>query len=312
MLSSLDNGLFHFAKSASYSALLSLVPVSASVAAILVQVRAQSAENLLVGFLSHVLPPGAGTVVLDQFRASGQRPNGLLLTALLFSILAASNVITTLMDGFNAALCVHRQRSFFRESAVGILLVFLCAIPLVVASSLVLFGDAIGSWAFRLGGGLSAGSNPLPIDIYFSRGLHFAVALAATGGVTALLYRFGPNRTQTWRAIWPGAALATALWLLLTVLFAWYVRNIENSATTSLYGSVGASHGASPAWMYLLSAALLLGCDNRFSAPGWSGGSMRSSGINQIIDAVPVSECRLELGILGESAYSQASPISVL
>ena len=88
--------------------------------------------------------------------------------------------------------------------------------------------------------------------------LRYLVALVATVFVTALLYWIGPNRPIRFRAVWPGAFLATVLWLAATSGFAWYVRNIANYNV--LYGSIGAVV-ALLVWMYLLSAIALIGCE---------------------------------------------------
>ena len=58
--------------------------------------------------------------------------------------------------------------------------------------------------------------------------------------------------------MWPGATLATVFWLLATLGFAWYVRNIARYNV--MYGSVGAGI-ALLVWMYLISAIALLGCE---------------------------------------------------
>jgi membrane protein len=58
--------------------------------------------------------------------------------------------------------------------------------------------------------------------------------------------------------VWPGAWLATILWLIATSGFAWYVRNIANYNV--LYGSIGAVI-ALLVWMYLLAVIALVGCE---------------------------------------------------
>ena len=88
--------------------------------------------------------------------------------------------------------------------------------------------------------------------------VRYAVAFAATVLVTALLYYFGPNREQRWRFVWPGAVLATVLWLLATSGFAWYVRNIAHYNV--MYGSIGAGI-ALLVWMYLMAIIALVGCE---------------------------------------------------
>ena len=88
--------------------------------------------------------------------------------------------------------------------------------------------------------------------------LRYVVALVATVLVTGLMYYTGPNRPMKFRSVWPGAILATVLWLLATTLFALYVRHIANYSV--LYGSIGAVI-ALLVWMYLLAVISLLGCE---------------------------------------------------
>ena len=58
--------------------------------------------------------------------------------------------------------------------------------------------------------------------------------------------------------MWPGAVLATLLWLLATSGFGWYVRHVANYNV--VYGSIGAGI-ALLVWMYLMAAIALIGCE---------------------------------------------------
>lgn len=254
----IDDGLFAIAKGAAYSALLSLFPVLASSASLLVEFRADYTQRILTRFLSRILPPGTESVVLDQFRTPGQRPFALLTVAAILALWAASSVIKSLIDGYNAAYRVPRNRSILGHSAVGMLLVFLALVPLLGATSLMLFGGAIEATVLRA----------MRVDptlglfqsgwVLLWRGVRFGVAFGATVTLTAIIYYYGPYRKQVWSAVWPGAFFATILWLLATLGFGWYVRNITNY--NLIYGSVGTSM-ALLVWMYLLAIISLLGCE---------------------------------------------------
>jgi membrane protein len=58
--------------------------------------------------------------------------------------------------------------------------------------------------------------------------------------------------------VWPGAFLATTLWLVATILFGWYVRSVANY--NFFYGSTQTVI-ALLIWMYMLSAIALVGCE---------------------------------------------------
>jgi membrane protein len=258
LLAAIDDGQFAIAKGAAYSALLSLFPVLASAAALLVQFKAAYVERILMRFLSRILPPGTEDVVLEQFRYQGQRPRALLTVAAIFALWAASSVVKSLIDGFNAAYRVPRNRSILVHSAVGMLLVLIALVPLLGATSLILFGGALGSTVLR---SIRVDPDLYPLAggwVLLWRGLRFGVAFGATVVLMAIVYYYGPYRKQQWRAVWPGAFLATILWLLATLGFAWYVRNVTNY--NLIYGSVGTSM-ALLVWMYLLAIIALVGCE---------------------------------------------------
>jgi membrane protein len=130
--------------------------------------------------------------------------------------------------------------------------------PLFLATSLILFGGSVEA----------AVAEAIKVDPTLHpfaggwellwRGVRYFVAFAATASLTAILYFYGPYRKQRWRRVWPGAILATSLWLLATLAFGWYVRNITNYNV--LYGSVGTAI-ALLIWMYMLAAIALFGCE---------------------------------------------------
>jgi membrane protein len=258
LFASFDDGLFTIAKGAAYSALLSFFPVLATAATVFVQTRAHFVQDRLMSFLSQVLPPGTQETVMQQFHFRGKRPAALLVVAVILSLWAGSSVIKSLIDGFNAAYHVPKNRSILAHAGIGMMLAILSLVPLLGATSLILFGGAIESVVMRWIK-VDPILNPFASGwLLLSRLMQYVIAFAATSSLTAMLYYYGPFRKQRWSRVWPGAILATILWLLATVVFGWYVRNITNYNV--LYGSVGTSM-ALLIWMYLLAAIALFGCE---------------------------------------------------
>jgi membrane protein len=258
LLAAIDDNCFAIAKGAAYSALLSFFPVLTSAATILVQTRAEFVSNTLEGFLSEIVPPGSESLVVQQFRITGAHTAAVLVAAGLVSLWAASSVIKSLMEGFQAAYRIPRERSFLRQSGVAIALVLLSAVPLLGASALILFRGLMDhlvlDWMK-----VDPFLNPFAWVWQFLSSLaSYAVAFATTVLVTALLYYFGPYREQRWHYVWPGAVVATTLWLAATSSFGWYVRHMGNYNV--MYGSIGAGI-ALLVWMYLMAAIALIGCE---------------------------------------------------
>jgi membrane protein len=249
---------FGIAKGAAYSALLSFFPVLTTVAAILVQVKTESVAHTIVSLLYEVVPPGTEDVVRDLFLVHGQRPKSLLVGAILLAAFAASGAMVSLMEGFDATYQTKEKRSFLHERGIAILLVFTTVLPLWGASALIVFGQ-------RAERAVIASLKLMPEGVELTGWvslagllLRYAIAFATVVLITAVVYLLGANRKLSFAMVLPGASLATMLWLLATMGFAWYVRHLVNYNV--LYGSAGAGL-ALLVWMYLLAVINLFGCE---------------------------------------------------
>jgi membrane protein len=256
-IATLEDNCFGTAKGAAYSALLAFFPMLASLAAIFARVNAASIARVFSRLLFEVIPPGTEELVRSHFTTQGPRPVWLILLAAALAAFAASGVMMTLMEGFQAAYRLPSGRPFLQQRAVALLLVVIAEVPAVSSSALIVFGTHVERW--MLGWlGLGPGDDIRVSLILLFGLLRYVVALGATVLVTGLLYYVGPNRRIPLRSVWPGALLATVLWLLATMGFALYVRNFGHYNV--LYGSIGAVI-ALLVWMYLLAVIALFGCE---------------------------------------------------
>jgi len=252
-----QNNVFGIAKGAAYSSLLAFFPVLASLGAILASVNAGAVARVFSRLLVQVIPPGTEDLVRSRFTVRSQESVWLILLATLLSVFAASGAMMTLMEGFQAAYRLPSGRSFVKQRGVAILLVFIAAAPAVGSSALIVFGARIESWMLASLG--LAPEEDLRTSVILAFGLlRYVVALGGTVLVTGLMYYTGPNRPMKFASVWPGAILATVLWLLATSGFAVYVRHIANYSV--VYGSIGAVI-ALLVWMYLLAVIALFGCE---------------------------------------------------
>ncbi len=264
-----EDNCYGLAKGAAYSVLLCSFPVLTTLAAILVQIRAESIAGLLSDFLMKIVPPGTEELVLSRFREQGTRPALVLVSAIVVSLWAASGAMTSLMEGFDAAYHIPSGRSFIKQRAMAIFLVLIVALPSLLASALILFGNRSEGTllhTFGIGKNDQELRTPLVVAGYF---LRYLIGFATTVFVTGLLYYFGPNHrnsearaytqpTSRFLLVWPGAIVATTLWLVATVLFGWYMRHLAHY--NFFYGST-ATVIALLIWMYLLSVIALVGCE---------------------------------------------------
>jgi len=262
-----EDNCFAIAKGAAYSGLLCLFPVLASVAAILMQVNAESTAHLIRHLLVQALPPETDELIRYQFKQS-TRPLSLLVGAALFALVAASGAMLSLMEGFQAAYRIPSSRSIVRQRLVAIFLVLVVAVPSTAASIFLVFGaqQEIAMWQWL--GFASPDEDVRQSLVVVGRILRYLMALLTTVFVTGLLYYFGPhyrlqprmtNNAARWRflRVWPGAIVATIMWFLATVGFGWYVRNI---ATYNVNGTLKAGL-ILLVWLYLLALIAMIGCE---------------------------------------------------
>ena len=114
-ISAYQDGLIDTAKGAAFSALLSFFPVLTTLATVLVQANAERVSQAIAKFLFEVVPPGTEDVVQYAFTLRGARPNWLIAGAAVLSIWSASDVIVSLMTGFQAAYRCPNTRGFWRQ-----------------------------------------------------------------------------------------------------------------------------------------------------------------------------------------------------
>lgn len=260
-----EDNCFGIAKGAAYSGLLSLFPILTILTAVLIQANAESVVRVIERFAQDVLPPSTEDLVLSRLRDQAHRGISLPVIAVIGAIWAGSGAMCSIMEGFQAAYRIPSGRPFLQQRAMAIFLLLIGAIPAIGASSLIIFGNRIEvvivQWA-----GISDLSTPLEWAWKFGR---WMVAFLAVTFVTGLFYYFGPNHRPEQRKaageqrsrflrVWPGALVATVLWLIATAGFAWYVGHLANY--NLFYGSVGAVI-VLLIWLYLIACISLIGCE---------------------------------------------------
>jgi membrane protein len=258
-ISSYKDNVFGIAKGAAYSALLAFFPLLTTITAILVQANADAVSRRLTGLLFEVVPPGTHEMIRTHFIERGYRPILILLAGGFVSLLAASGLMMSMMEGFRAAYRISSGRPFWRQRGVAALLVIVAALPVVMASSAMVIGTRVETALLRGVGIHPQGEAVRGWVQLLGFAMRYLLALAAIALSVTAMYYIGPNHTDRRpHTVWPGALVATVLWLVATVAFAWYVRNIANY--NLMYGSVAAVI-ALLVWMYVLSVVVLVGCE---------------------------------------------------
>src|SRR5438874_2832762 len=250
----LMHGQLAIAKAGAYSSILTFFPAILVITSILE--ASHSTEGFvreLAGAVGWALPPGPNSIALTFFHAKKQHTVRLLTSAAIVTVLAASGVMISWMEGFRKAYSMQNTWGFWKERAVAFYLVFLALLPLGFATILVAFGNQIEDWMQRETMHIFR-----PLVFVFWVVVRWIIAILASIACIALIYHHGVPKTQSWRRVMPGAVLATLLWFPATMFFGWYVTNYANY--TVVYGSLSAAI-ALLVWLYILSIFVLLGAE---------------------------------------------------
>lgn len=269
LIAAYEDNCFGIAKGAAYSFFLCLFPILTTLTSILIQVRAESVVHVIARFVRDVVPPGTEDLILSRLHERGVKPITVPVFAVLLALWAGSGAMMSLMEGFQAAYRIPSGRPFLKQRGMAIFLVLIAAAPAVGASSLLIFGDR-GAAALVRWIGVSPDFEELSgsVQLLWRLG-RYALAFLTTTFVTGLLYFFGPNHRpdppaysgiskSRFMRVWPGALLATVLWMLATAGFAWYVAHVANY--NFFYGSVGTVI-VLLVWLYLIACIALIGCE---------------------------------------------------
>ena len=249
---SVDDDVLGLAAQLSYYFFLALFP------AILVVFAIASFFPLsnLTDDVGRLLAPFVSTQVLEliqeQMRRLANNENGGLLTfGLAGALWSSSAALVSIADALNRAYDIEEGRPWWRVRLVAIGLTVGVAVFVVCALSLVLAGPALArSLSNATGWGTS-----------FEWGwwiLQWPLSFGLVTTAIGLVYYFGPDADQDWAWITPGAVVATALWLVVSLAFKIYVANFTDY--NAAYGTVGGVI-VLLLWFYVSSLAILAGAE---------------------------------------------------
>ena len=202
----------------------------------------------IVRQLGLVFPPGAEAALEQFLTRPGQDAWGWISLGSVGTLLAGTQMMRLMIEGFRMVYG-DRTRSNFRSRNVRALLLLSATIlPWFLAASLIVFGSELRDWVIR------RSEQPLVVGVLWSVvsiGVEFLLAIS----VLAFVYRVGRPGSGSWRAVLPGAALATLLWWLVSSAFGYYMRRVP---AVAVYGNLAAAIGLM-LWMHLTAAVVLLG-----------------------------------------------------
>ncbi|HEV7275174.1 MAG TPA: YihY/virulence factor BrkB family protein [Devosiaceae bacterium] len=232
---------------AAFFGFLSLFPAAGIIVFVYGLVADRAVLSDTLGNLSYVMPDIALDILQNRLTLLVGQPPATLGIGLLVSVLVG---LWTGSRGIDALLfAMSRVRSKRLERGI--------VKTVLVSVALTIFGSIFLAVALLTVAGLPA-LIPFPTgEEILVLVLRWPFLFMITVAVLSALYRFGPDRRpRRWRFIWPGALVASLLWLLVGAIFSIYVENFGNFEAT--FGSVTATV-VLMLWMYNSAQIFVLG-----------------------------------------------------
>ena len=205
-----------------------------------------------IAFLGGFLPSGGVDLIRAQLQSLAAQNEAALSFGFIFGLAlalwSANNGIKTLFEAMNIAYDETEKRSFVRLNLVS--LGFTLGAIVIAILFIVSVGVVPAVLAFV---GLGHVTETL------ISALRWPILFCAAAFGLSLLYRYGPSRERAkWRWVTWGSVVATALWLLASILFSWYLQNFADYNAT--YGSLGAVIGFMM-WTWISVVIVILGAE---------------------------------------------------
>ncbi|WP_116653456.1 YihY/virulence factor BrkB family protein [Pelagibacterium sediminicola] len=200
--------------------------------------------------LSAFMPEMSFSLILNQLDSvMSQPPSGLgigLAMSIVVALWSGSRGVDALIHAASVAYHERTERKFVTSVLLSFAVTVLGALFMIIALGLIAAIPIIT----RL--------SPIPgTSEQLALLLRWPVLLALSVMAFALLYRFTVNRRAArLRWIWPGATLASVLWLIASLLFSLYVEYFGEFEAT--FGSIAATV-VLLFWLYISALIFVLG-----------------------------------------------------
>ena len=235
-----------------FYATLALFPAISTLISIYGLVFDREAVASQLQTVQEVLPAPAFSLIQARVQELVTEPNGSLSAELVISTLitywSAGSGVKSVISALNLALGITERRSILRFQLTGFAMTFTAILVAVLAIAVLVV---------------------MPAAIAFVGLSNYSASLVHAAGFLTLvsmfllallmLYRFGPSRAPPrHQPMFPGAILATVLWLTASALLSFYVSNIASFGVT--YGPLGAVVGVM-LWFFVSAYVVLLGAE---------------------------------------------------
>ena len=205
----------------------------------------------IIGFLENILPENlysaADATIHDIIN---KQRGGLLSFGFVFTLILATNGMTSLMNAFNSSYKTVETRGFFKMRFIATILTFILAMSVLISVALLVVGQQLlenNSIRELLQDNIS-------IDLIFI--LRLVILYAIFQVAISSIYSLAPAVHKRWHFLSIGSVFSTLASLIASFGFSYYVNNF--GTYNKRYGSIGVLI-VLMLWLFILSLILLVG-----------------------------------------------------
>ncbi len=231
------NGLFRGALSVraaavAFSFFLAIFPFILFLFTLIPYIPIENFQALLLDLFAEIIPPDTYSMVEKTiFEIVTKQNSGLLSLSFILTFFFSTNGIAAILEGFNGSFHVAETKNWFQQRLVAIFLMLVLSFLVIIALALITMGGSTIEWLIN-NDWINDDFTVILLEI-----VQWVSTLALTFFSVSFLYYFGPAKRKEYRFISPGSSLATALLILGTIGFNYYIANFSNY--NALYGSIG-------------------------------------------------------------------------
>ncbi len=232
--------------------LLALFPALAAFVSIYGVVADPSTIADHISFLGGLLPSGGVELIESQLDALVRQDAEALsfgfILGLIIALWSANSGMKSIFDAMNVVYDETEKRGFLKYNLMSL------AFTLGLLAVGILFLTMVGVVPAVL-----AALRLEEITEILIRYLRWPAMLVAVAIAISIVYRWAPSREEAkWRWVTVGSAVATIVWMIMSIAFSWYLENFADYNAT--YGSLGAVIGFMM-WTWISVMILLVGAE---------------------------------------------------
>lgn len=235
----------------SYNLFLALFPAIIFFFTIIPYIPVAGFQDNLLELLQNFIPKKAFDAVEDTLFDIIKRPHGGLLSiGFIMAMYFSTNGIHSLIEAFNQTRHSLETRSWIRQRLISIVLVFILSLLVIVAIVLISIGPIALDFLVK------HDMLRVSFSYYLIIAGKWIISTAMLFFAFSFLYYMAPATKSRYSFISAGSTLSTALTILASIGFNYYVNSISRYNT--LYGSIGTLI-IIMIWIYFNAMIILIG-----------------------------------------------------